>query len=60
MAQDRESGFYPGELEKEVSSEQALTLALAEVYAQGVYTYKVKSITEQHRLPVNSAGQGLR
>jgi transposase-like protein len=36
VPQGREGGFYPGALEKRLRSERALTLALAEVYVQGV------------------------
>jgi putative transposase len=47
ISQVRESGFYPQALEKGLRSERALTLALAEMYVQGVSTRKVKAITEQ-------------
>src|SRR5512143_3612989 len=47
VPQVREGGFYPEALEKGLRSERALTLALAEMYVQGVSTRKVKSITEQ-------------
>jgi putative transposase len=47
VPQVREGGFYPGALEKGLRSERALTLALAEMYVQGVSTRKVKAITEQ-------------
>lgn len=47
IPQVRESGFYPEALEKGLRSERALTLALAEMYVQGVSTRKVKAITEQ-------------
>src|ERR1035438_3156829 len=39
--------FYPSALEKGVRSEQALKLALAEMYIQGVSTRKVSAIVEQ-------------
>lgn len=39
--------FYPSSLEKGVRSEQALKLALAEMYVQGVSTRKVAAIVEQ-------------
>jgi putative transposase len=39
--------FYPSALEKGVRSEQALLLALAEMYVQGVSTRKVSAIVEQ-------------
>ena len=47
IPQVREGGFYPSALEKGMRSERALTIALAEMYAQGVSTRKVKAITEQ-------------
>jgi putative transposase len=39
--------FYPSALEKGVRSEQALKLALAEMYVQGVSTRKVSAVVEQ-------------
>jgi len=39
--------FYPSALEKGIRSEQALKLALAEMYVQGVSTRKVAAIVEQ-------------
>src|SRR5271166_2318024 len=39
--------FYPNALEKGIRSEQALKLALAEMYVQGVSTRKVAAIVEQ-------------
>jgi transposase-like protein len=39
--------FYPNALEKGIRSEQALKLALAEMYVQGVSTRKVSAIVEQ-------------
>jgi putative transposase len=47
ISQVREGGFYPQALERGLRSERALTLALAEMYVQGVSTRKVKAITEQ-------------
>jgi len=47
VPQVREGGFYPQALEKGLRSERARTLALAEMYVQGVSTRKVKAITEQ-------------
>jgi transposase-like protein len=47
VPQVREGGFYPQALEKGERSERALTLALAEMYVQGVSTRKVKAITER-------------
>ena len=39
--------FYPSALEKGLRSEQALKLALAEMYVQGVSTRKVSAIVEK-------------
>ena len=39
--------FYPSALERGTRSEQALTLALAEMYVQGVSTRKVSAILEE-------------
>ena len=39
--------FYPAALQKGLRSEQALKLALAEMYVQGVSTRKVSAIVEQ-------------
>jgi transposase-like protein len=47
VPQVREGGFYPDALEKGIRSERALTLALAEMYVQGVSTRKVAAIIEQ-------------
>jgi len=47
VPQVREGDFYPEALEKGLRSERALTLALAEMYVQGVSTRKVKAITEK-------------
>jgi len=47
VPQVREGGFSQQALEKGLRSERALTLALAEMYVQGVSTRKVKAITEQ-------------
>jgi transposase-like protein len=47
VPQVRDSGFYPSSLEKGLRSEQALKLALAEMYVRGVSTRKVAKITEQ-------------
>jgi transposase-like protein len=43
----RDGSVYPQALEKGLRSERALTLALAEMYVQGVSTRKVAAITEQ-------------
>jgi putative transposase len=45
--QDGVDPFYPKALERGERSEQALRLALAEMYVQGVSTRKVKAITEE-------------
>ena len=42
-----DTGFYPSALEKGIRSEQALKLALAEMYVQGVSTRKVSAIVEE-------------
>ncbi len=47
VPQVREGGFYPQALEKGLRSERALTLALAEMYVQGVSTRKVQAITAE-------------
>lgn len=47
VPQVREGDFYPQALEKGLRSERALTLALAEMYVQGVSTRKVAAITEK-------------
>ncbi len=47
IPQVREGNFYPDALEKGLRSERALTLALAEMYVQGVSTRRVAAITEQ-------------
>lgn len=47
VPQARGVEFYPSALEKGQRSERALTLALAEMYLQGVSTRKVKPILEQ-------------
>jgi transposase-like protein len=47
VPQTRDGGFYPQALEKGLRSERALTMALAEMYVQGVSTRKVAAITEQ-------------
>jgi transposase-like protein len=47
VPQVRDSSFYPQALEKGLRSKRALTLALAEMYVQGVSTRKVAAITEQ-------------
>ena len=39
--------FYPSSLEKGIRSEQALKLAMAEMYVQGVSTRKVSAIVEE-------------
>jgi len=47
VPQVRDGSFYPDALEKGLRSERALTLALAEMYVQGVSTRRVKTIVEQ-------------
>src|SRR5512147_1297648 len=47
VPQTRDGTFYPSALEKGLRSERALTLALAEMYVQGVSTRKVAAITER-------------
>jgi transposase-like protein len=47
VPQVRNGSFYPEALEKGMRSERALTLALAEMYVQGVSTRRVAAITEQ-------------
>jgi transposase-like protein len=47
VPQVRDSSFYPDALENGLRSERALTLALAEMYVQGVSTRKVQAIVEQ-------------
>ena len=47
VPQVRQGDFYPDSLEKGLRSERALTLALAEMYVQGVSTRRVAAITEQ-------------
>jgi putative transposase len=47
VPQVREGGFFPQALEKGLRSERALTMALAEMYVQGVSTRKVTTIVEK-------------
>jgi len=47
VPQVRQGHFYPDALEKGLRSERALTLALAEMYVQGVSTRRVAAITER-------------
>ena len=47
IPQVREGGFYPQALEKGLRSERALTMALAEMYVQGISTRKVAAITKK-------------
>lgn len=47
VPQTRDGKFYPNCLEKGQRSEKALTLAIAEMYLQGVSTRKVMSITQE-------------
>lgn len=47
VPQVRTGDFYPQALDKGLRSERALTLALAEMYVQGVSTRKVSAIVEK-------------
>jgi len=47
VPQTRDCNFYPQSLERGMRSEQALKLAVAEMYVQGVSTRKVTEITEK-------------
>jgi putative transposase len=47
VPQVRQSGFYPTALEKGSRSEQAMNLALAEMYVQGVSTRKVIEVLQK-------------
>ena len=47
VPQTREAGFYPSALEKGSRTEQALNLALAEMYVQGVSTRKVIEVLQR-------------
>ncbi len=47
----RGGGFYPSALEKGSRTEQALNLALAEMYVHGVSTRKVCDILVKHLEP---------
>lgn len=47
IPQVREGNFYPSCLEKGEKVEQALKLALAEAYVQGVSTRRMKEVTEE-------------
>jgi len=47
VPQTRSSNFYPSCLEKGEQVEQALKLALAEAYVQGVSTRRMKAVTEE-------------
>jgi transposase-like protein len=42
-----QTAFYPSALEKGIRSEQALNLAMAEMYVQGVSTRKVSAVIEE-------------
>ena len=44
VPQVRDAGFYPSALEKGTRTEQAINIALAEMYVQGVSTRKVCDI----------------
>lgn len=47
VPQVRSSDFYPQSLERGLRSEQALSMAVAQMYLIGVSTRKVKAITQQ-------------
>lgn len=47
VPQTRGGDFYPSSLEKGERTEQALKLALAEAYVQGVSTRRMKEVTEE-------------
>jgi putative transposase len=47
IPQVRDGGFYPQALEKGLRSERALTVALGEMYVQGVSTRKVAAVLEK-------------
>ncbi len=47
VPQTRSGDFYPSALERGQRSERALTLALAEMYVQGVSTRRVSAIVEE-------------
>lgn len=47
VPQTRQGGFYPSALEKGSRTEQALNLALAEMYVQGVSTRKVIEVLQR-------------
>ena len=63
LSQVRQGNFYLDALEKRLRSERALTLALAEIYAQGVSTRRVVGITEHlcgravNSMPVSRASE---
>lgn len=47
IPQTRNGGFHPQALRKGLRSERALTIAMAEMYVQGVSTRKVKNVLEK-------------
>ena len=47
VPQVRSSGFYPSALEKGTRTEQAVNLALAEMYVQGISTRKVIEVLQK-------------
>ena len=53
---DRAGTFQPALFARYQRSEQALVLALAEMYLQGVSTRKVKAVTEALQTKMNLAG----
>jgi transposase-like protein len=46
VPQVRDSSFYPSALEKGTRTEQAINIALAEMYVQGVSTRKVITVLQ--------------
>lgn len=60
VPQTRGVPFYPSALEKGVRSEEALKLAVAEMYVQGVSTREVAAITEKLCGPEVAAAQVSR
>jgi transposase-like protein len=57
VPQVQDGGVYPGALEKGLRGEPALTLALEEIYVQGVSTRKVGAIIERLCGPAVSSTQ---
>ena len=51
--------FHPSALQKGIRSEQALKLALAEMYVQGVSTRKVSAIVAKSSLPLTALNHAM-